>query len=464
MRRQPQKLLIPILVLALLGLCQTFSIADTFDLSYSLIEGGLRLELNPANPYRGVSLSVTSDVATRYEIVQRVIKPLENRDDPSQVIRDNFVYRGLSGTNHFGTLRVPTNDTQVRSEEILYVSNPVGAQDSFTLVYGIQRIEDVLPGQYYGRISYTLTPIGSSRQPVTKILEVYVNVSREQAARPTIEISTARGGKTIQLSSRQEEFKQADVQVKINGNFRRLFTINQVITSPLESNEGNQLPYEAINFVVRDVDKGLAINQPTPLSAGVREIYSSSPSGDADSDFTVNYSLGDLSGEKAGRYRTNIQYYLEEAGVQQRIETLTLEVENEKVFDLLVTPQDQRYSIVFSGLKVNEPPKINEVVIEIKTNMGKQYQVSQNLYSELTTAEGNSIPSRYFTLRTESVSTKGTLKFPENQEVKKGESVLFVSDANGSSDKFKVVYELVSPPDILAGDYSSRISYTITEL
>jgi len=41
---------------------------------------------------------------------------------------------------------------------------------------------------------------------------------------------------------------------------------------------------------------------------------------------------------------------------------------------------------------------------------------------------------------------------------------LFISDEKGSPDKFKVIYELSIPPDLKAGDYSTRITYSITAI
>jgi hypothetical protein len=50
------------------------------------------------------------------------------------------------------------------------------------------------------------------------------------------------------------------------------------------------------------------------------------------------------------------------------------------------------------------------------------------------------------------------------EEVKRGSRVLFVSDGRGSPDKFKVIYKLSPSEDIMAGDYSTRITYTLLEI
>jgi len=134
-----------------------------FDLSYLLDEGGYRLEFDRSNFSRGITFTTTNDtVNNRYEIRQRIETPLRSRDNPSATIGNNFVVRGLRGTNRFGDLRLPTGDIAVRNDELIYVSNPAGDADSFTLVYGIINSQEVTPGYYTGRISLILNPINSA--------------------------------------------------------------------------------------------------------------------------------------------------------------------------------------------------------------------------------------------------------------------------------------------------------------
>lgn len=438
--------------------------ADTFTLSYSLTEGGWRLELNPADPYKGVEITVNSDISTRYEVIQRVINPLQNKDKPGLILQDNFVFRGLRGTNRFGDFRVLVTDSPIRSDEVLYISDTSGNADSFTLAYGIINLEDIEPGYYTGRLAFILNAIGSGRPQVTQVLDVYITVSKSTTSQPEIEISLINGSRYIVLKSQKEEMQSADVLVKINRRFKKSFNLLQHLSQPLQSQEGNRLDYEAINFVVKEVDLGSAVTSNTPLSRGFQNIYSSGASGEADDYFVISYHLGDLSTQRAGRYTAKIQYLLEETGLQTNLETLDLEIENPSIFELLITPLDQKYAIEFRNLKPTEPPRESEVMIEVRSNLGKQYQVSQEVYAELTEKGGNTIPMQYFTLCTLSLDTRGSLKFPQWQEVKKGSSVLLVSDELGSADKFRVVYKLECPGDLKAGDYSTRIIYSLSEI
>lgn len=453
-----------LVLLAAVLLCPLCCFAETFNLSYSLTEGGFSLGLDQATPYKGVKITVSSDAATQYEVIQRLTAPLVNRDNPSLVLRDNFVIRGLSGTNQYGSFRAPPSDSPVRSEEMLYVSDASGHADSFTVVYGAADIQDIAPGYYSGKIAFILNPINSTRPQVKQVLDVYVKVSPEQQARSTIEIATEGGSKYIVLDVRKEAKRNENVVVKINSKSKKVFSITQFLLAPLESEDGHRLEEGVVNFVVKEAKKGAAPNQPQSLSSRPQTVYTSSPNQEPDNYFVITYGLGDFTATKAGKYRSRIQYYLENEDKQAKIDTLDIEVDNDRVFDLDITPGDNRYGVEFRDVKPNEPPRKSEVEIAVASNLGKRYQVSQEVYSDLTNKDGNIIPAPYFTLRTLSSDTKGTLRFSSASEVKKGSSVLFVSDEQGSPDKFKVVYELKCPADLRAGDYSTRITYSLSEI
>lgn len=432
-----------------------------FDLSYSLTEGGFQLKLSPDNVYRGVRIQVNSDVSKRYEIVQKIVKPLEHREDRSLTIRDNFVVRGIVGSNRYGSLRLNVTDTPVIVSDVVYVSDAAGDADSFSVLYGITRIEDIQPGVYSGRISFTLNAIGSSLPPVTRILEVEVSVSGDGKA--GVRISTASGSRNIYLSTKKNA-ASSDVAVNIKGNFNRPFSIKQVIPSAIESLEGETLDFSALNFVVRGAAKGSAPSAVIPVVPAPQEVYSFSSAGESDKNLVITYSLADISRQKAGKYRGRIDYILDVSGMQTKIESLYLDIEVERIFELAITPQGQGFSIEFRDLKPLAPPKESSLLIEVRTNTGKPYQVSQDISMDLTNKAGDSIAGKYFTIRTEGAGNKGSLKIPAKQEVKKGSTVLYVSDSNGSADKFKVIYELTCPKEIKAGDYSTNAAFSLLEM
>ncbi|MFA5276141.1 MAG: hypothetical protein WC417_04525 [Candidatus Omnitrophota bacterium] len=439
--------------------------ADIFNLSYTLTEGGYQLELNSVNLYRGVNLSVDTNIGKRYEIIQRIIQPLASRDNPGVMIQDNFVVRGISGSNRFGNLRFSTGDMAVRSEDIIYVSDTAGDADNFSLVYGLINAENLQPGYYSGRISFTLNPIGSGQQQITRILEVYVSIADSGQGKPRIEISASGGSKSITLNPKKEKNQaQGEVVVKINSTAKKQFSIVQFMPEPIESEDGNILDNEAVNFIVKNTERGTSAGILTALTSNPEKIYTSGIDGSADNPLVVTYILGGLRDKKSGKYKSRIQYFLEEAGVQTKIDNLELVIDNERIFNLTVTPADQKYEIEFHDLKPLGQPKTSEVILEVTSNTGKPYQISQEISGGLVNKEGVEIPAKYFTLRTENVNAKVNLKFLEKQDVKKGNTILFVSDGEGTPAKIKVIYELTSPMEIMAGDYSANVTYSLLEM
>lgn len=435
-----------------------------FSVSATPYEGGYDLRFGKIDPAserinREVTVNIISDIAKQYRLTQTLLDPLSTPEG-NRIPETNLVVYGIRGSNKFGTINVEQEIPVFLGRSVIYTSNQQGASDSFTLVYSLKGPFDVPSGLYRGRISFMLEPIDTSQAPATVILNIFSEIVVESA----IEIKTVSGGKYITLNSMREEERCKDVLVNIEGGFGSQFRITQILPQPLLSSEGYQLSGGAVNFLVKEAKKGTGPSTAENLSLNKQPMYTSGPRGESDS-FIITYSLGNLETEKAGRYRGAIKYLLEGSGYIKEglIDTLTLEVENERIFDLIVSPE-MGGLIQFQDLKPHQPPRVSEVVFEVKTNIGEAYQISQTVISEFTNKEGNIIPMENFNLRMESLDTKGVLKFPTKTQVNKGDMVLFISDSNGPSDRFKAVYELSVPDDLQAGDYSTQIVYSISEL
>jgi len=440
----------------------------SFGLSYTLDEGGSRLEFDKNNFSRGITFTTSNDTTNnRYEIRQRLDSPLRSRDNPSVTIGgDNFVVRGFRGSNRYGDLRIPSGDIAVRNDELVYVSDTAGTPDSFTLVYSIKDASTLAPGYYTGRVTLVLNPVNAAASPVNRVIEVYVNIPNDGSSL-SVTVASAEGASSIILDPSESggAGDRANAVVTINGSFNGPFKIMQILPAPIQSLDGKLLDNGSIIFTIPDAAKGVAVNQPTPLTNNIQTIYSSRPDGSADKVFVIAYSLADALSLPAGNYRSRIQYLLESSGKQTNLGALDIEIRQKRIFEISITPQDQRYNIEFSDLKPGEGPRTSEVLIEVKSNLGRPYQVVQNVLSEMVNDKGGKIPDENFTLCTLSAGdTKGSLKISDKAAVKKGNQVLFISDPDGSSDKFRVVYELVCPVGLGAGNYSSRITYTLAEL
>lgn len=432
-----------------------------FTISARPYEGGndLRFDrVSDVGPYseQTVILSVQSDIARQYQVVQTLLDPMTNAEGVSLSQEIFFVY-GLLGSNAKGTLGVQQEMNVFPGRTILYTSNPQGDQDSFQSVYVIKNLAEAAAGSYHGRIAYTLEPIGGAEQPVTVILHVYAEI--EQQA--TIVMKTETGTGAIRLSSARQDSRSGRILFTVPAKIGGALRIRQSLLEPLRSSGGEGLADGAVTVQVSDAQHGDIPAQPFLLSTRSESVYASS-SGEADT-FLVGYSLGDTENENAGLYRGRVAFVSEISGKETTLGDVSVEVEVPRRFDLIVTPK-LGGAIEFHNLKVQDGPQRSDVSIEIATNIARPYQVTQKLLSPLVDKEGHALAPKNFLLKEEGLETKGRILYPEFVEVKEGDMTLFVSDSEGASDKFRVIYELSPSEETAAGDYAARIVYQISEI
>ncbi len=464
MKKMSFKRLLVAVVLAASSFCAQNAYA-AFSLSVTPYEGGNDIRFGNVGLDAGVvnkemTVRITSDVAKQYRVSQMMLSSLSTPEGSIFPLMNLSVY-GIRGSNRQGVLNVEQKTTLMPGKQLLYTSNPQGVDDTFTLVYTLTPGDNVAPGSYMGRISFILEPIDASLQQVTVILNIYASID----SRSKIEITTVSGSREIRLSPAREEFKKSAVSINVKGGLGKQYRILQAVPGQLRSSEGNELAWNSVTMIGSGARVGMVIGDAKPLSQQPQMIYVSSPNGEADS-FVIEYSLADVNGQQVGRYQSRVQYFLETlngAKVEQ-LDSLNMIVENPKVFDLAITPEDPTGRLEFRDLKAGQEPRRSEITFAVNSNVGKPYQVIQNVYSELVNKSGNQISGEYFTMSGDGTGSRGALKIGDKVHIKKGDTTLFVSDSRGSSDSFKLIYELDIPKDVLAGDYSTRITYSLIEL
>jgi len=433
-----------------------------FNLTVRPYEGGNDLRFDKVSNFepftsKELIVDVTSDIGKRYQLIQTLLDPLTNNAGVT-LPQNSFIVYGIRGSNKYGNLSAEQESPVSVGRTIIYTSDTSGLTDSLKLIFMIKNTFQATSGSYRGRIALTLEPIDSNLSSVTAIVNVFADISVESS----VEMKTVTGSKIISLDLSREEKRFSEVGVNIKGETGAQFRIFQQLSEIFESSDGNRLPPDAVNFWISGSTKGSGPAQAIPLSNRKDMVYESSARGETD-NFTITYGLTDSGNLRAGLYRSNIKYTLEGLNRNELLSDFGFEVTVPRIFELNITPE-LGGTIQFRDVKAKEPPKVSEVVIEVKSNIGKPYQVSQQLLAGLVNKDGKSIPVKNFTLREVNIQTKGSLRYTTPTEVRTGDMVLFASDAQGASDKFKVVYELIPSLDIEAGDYSSRFTYSISEI
>jgi hypothetical protein len=456
-----------IVVFLFILLFDPFNMAHAeFSLSVRPYDGGYDLDfgkigLIATGTNKELIVNMNSDSGKQYRLIQNVYEPLTNSNGISLNQRNNLFCYAVRGSNKYGTISVEQENPVSMARTIIYTSNSQGLFDSFNLVYNFRGPFDVPSGSYRGRIAFTLEAVDNSQPPVT----VFVNLFAEIEVAAGIEIRTVNNSKIITLNSKNAETKSAQLSFDITGPLGSQYKIVQSVAEPLRSPDGQELPLETVSYQVQQIRNGSGPNKPVPLSLNAETLYTSDSNGRQD-NFLEIFTLSDSS-SKAGRYKTNLTYLLEGGpGIKtQRLDNYILEVEIEKEFDIEIKTESGTGAISFQNLNPKQPSRTYEVDIYVKSNIGKNYMVTQKVLSDLTNKEGKSIPSKYFTVITQNLQeTKGNLKLVEKTEVKTGDTVLFISDSKGSADSFRLIYELSVPADIKAGDYSASLVYSLSEL
>ena len=437
-----------------------------FDMRVHPYEGGYDLnfrnvDLQAGRVNKELVIDITNDTGKQYRLTQVLADPLTN-DQGISMPQQSLVVYARQGSNKYGTLSVQTDTPVFFGRYILYTSNQNGLSDSFILVYSLLVPANQEPGYYRGRLQFILEPVSSTQE--SKL--VVINIAAQIEAQSRFEVVTSSKDGVIRLDASNPDKKSSDVGITMTGGLGKQFRITQLIPDSLVSSEGDEFKAESVKFIGREAKEGEVINVEQSLSLKPVTVYTSGARGQADS-FVLTYSLGDLTGLKAGTYIGNIKYQLEGEGLAAGglIETLRLEIDNPRIFDISITPE-LGGRIEFRDLKPMQPPKTYEVAIKVNSNTGRRYQVSQMVTSGLMNKEGYEMPQDYFTCRTDALEgTKGSVKLSQKTGIKKQmDTTLFVSDKQGSSDTFKAVYELTPPPDVRSGDYSTTLVYSLLEI
>lgn len=456
------RLLFAFLFLSFIGMPN--SAYSAFNFQIQSIEGGneLRFEkINALVPSASKALTIainSSGSQHQYQLVQTFREPLSNSQGVLLPESNFSVYAIKEGTIA-GTLSVEQKMTVPQGRTIIYTSDTQGTAVSFTLAYVLNNSEKIIPGSYRGKLVFTLETLGETPPPPAVIITVSAEI---ESIGTQVEVTTATGAKSILLNSSKAETSSFDVAVNIKESLPEQFEITQYMPKLPESREGKKLLPDVLLLRSHNQKKGRGTTGSVPLSIGEHTLYISNP-GKGEDNFIVTYNLVNAEKQKTGTYKTEVQYFLKTQTAQKLLANFPLEVTIERVFDLNVTPE-QDSGIQFRDVPLDKTPRRSEMLVEVHSNIGRQYQVSQQLPAALVNAEGETITPKHFTLRLVDLGTKGSLQFIQPTEAKTGEIVLFLSDQEGSSDKFKIIYEFSADASVEAGDYMGKIMYTISEL
>lgn len=447
-----------------------------FNLTVLPSQGGFDLRFQRLAPgdfkqTKEVTLTVTSDIGKQYRILQKVTTPLATADG-TEIPASQFKVYPLINSNSRGTLLYQEEVPVSEFNNVFYTSDGTGSSDSLKLVYTIAPSPNQVPGSYYGRLAYILTPIDSTQSQVVVNINVYAEFSGSGV--PVVQVSTSTSSKRLTLTSKGMGPKESQtyreplqVSFKIPAPVGSVYRIYQSLENgSLVSGAGDEFDPSKVLFSVTGAEKGTPGQEGDLKSASTKALlYVSDPGGGTD-EFTVVYAPAkDFRLQKAGLYRGRLNFIIEtDKGVSgpQVLQSLDVEIEIVPLFDIYVySGGEEGVTLKFGQVSYKTGPKTSVSEVYIESNMGTPYQVVQKVSGPMMDEAGNKVPAEDFTAQVKEVQGEEEpgpyLK--DAAPVKEGETMIFASGLKGSSAHFKVEYTLKMRPDSKAGNYTTRISY-----
>ncbi len=421
-------------------------------LSAAVVQGGLDLDfgtLSRNEPARTLELDLTlaSTGSAQYRLYQEVAGGLVNERGERmpdgalvmQMTRGTTGRRGIDGT-------VAVSD---RLQE-LFISDAVGTSDTVRVVYTILPVPGLAAGAYQGLLRFTVESL-DTRAIVTQTVRLRATVGA------VFQLERRGGSERIDFGevTPGERSAEQGVDLAVVANTQAPIQLLQELAQPLASPQGATIPAEALLTAVA-TRQGQGAWRPVRMSP---EALLTDDRGTL-RELRLLYATEIPAAQTAGHYRGTLRLQLMQPGTAA-MEQLLLPVEAvvRDVFLLSVRPEDGSDSLQFTrgGLE----PVERRMVVEIRTNLARPYEVSAGLDHALVLKSGETLPPEAL-VWSATAPQRGQVLIGPGSPVSVGYRPLYHSDAAGSPDTFVLSWRLQIPPEAKSGLYSGQLRFTIT--
>ena len=455
---RPMRVIYSLFIVFMFSIMNILSAEAALNLTVTPYEGGNSLRFgsvdNTSLINKEVRIRVTSTGGIQYRLRQGLINTIVN--ERGEALKDNVLsFYTVRGSNATGSLYQDTPRALLPRNDIVYTSNRSGNSDSFIIVYSLNGKNLSQSGRFSGRVIYTLESLGNE-SPKTFIMNIDLNASSSF----DVKIESVSGSNRLKIDTSSVAASKDSLRVAVNSEHYGKINIYQELDSPITSKDGKMLKEGTLKFSTSDVSSGESYYK-SPANVEQKRVLVYTSSG-APESFYINFTVDrDMLGNvAAGIYRGKLIYAIQAQGVDKVI-PVDVEIDIRKVFDIKVISKE---GLSFFNLKPNTPPQKRVITIKVKSNMNIPYQVIQKLSNPLVDERGDVIPENLFTMRVDlDKNTKGQTKFSRFSPVKVKDSVIYTSDDNGDSAVFNIIYRLETSFDVLAGDYSTQATYSLSE-
>ena len=449
-------------------LCVAQDAHAIFILSATPRRGGQGIRFEAAKPgslirNEEVTVSVTSDRGAQYRIYETVYQPLTNESG-------NTLPQGaliaFSPSNPLGSLRTQLETPVTMGQVPIFTSNSAGDSDNFVLAFNAKIPENQAGGVYHTTITFTAEPVNAA----SGVSPSVVNLDVRMDIRPDFRISiqNIKGSKDLNFGKIAKDHPNAAeaLLITIDSNIGGAYRITHQVTEPITSSEGASLDDSSFVFTASGGSKGTlkASVNPIEVPSSPNLLYVSNDRGEGDS-VQIQYTLNPSAEQKAGIYSGNITFKVESNSTffSNQVFNIPVRVEIEPIFYLDVESEQGGAGIHFGTFKTGDEKQEKKIVLNVHSNLGEPYQVTQIVSRKLTNLDGSYIPKDNFTFFGSEAQT-GTLSIMSPKTVYEGETTIFTSNKIGTPEKFVLNYKLTVPREAKSGTYNSDLKYSITTL
>ena len=232
-------------------------------LNVSPYDGGNSLRLGRVDDQtassKEVRIRINSGDGKQYQVFQRLAQGLVSERGES-LRADTLKTYSLVGSNSQGTLYQQDLGSLGAAEQLLYTSSPNGDSDSFTMIYSLDGNGLNANGDFLGQIAYTVRSIGGGAQE-----DVYLNLLVEAGGQWQVDVTGSSGQGLVRLNSLRSGADKGDITINFSGNANQNIAVELERSQGLQSDAGNFLPEEALQFYVSGGESG-SISYPNPTT------------------------------------------------------------------------------------------------------------------------------------------------------------------------------------------------------
>lgn len=431
------------------------------DLSVSAFAGGSDLRFDNVVGSESFSeevrIRITSSDGKKYRVRHAILEQVVN--ERGVALEDEaLTFYTIRGSNAHGTLYQDDVRVLLPSDTILYTSSQAGNTDSFIVVYTINGSKIRDSGRYQGRIIYTVEAVSGS-----DIQTVVTNINFNAQVGFNVKIESSLKSNKLSLDNDLDIQAQQYLNCFINSNIGEDANIYQRVSSVFRNEKGTILDERALKFFLSDAKSGqMQITSPQYVDTRESLIYSS-PMGEPD-EFKIYFIINEqvLEDVEAGRYVGTLTYRIKSWNVDKEI-NIPVVIKISEFFDLEVTAEE---GLLFKNIKPARTPLPEErkIDIRVRTNVSRPYVITQVIDQMLTTSDGKTVPSEYFRFKQLiDKDSPGQVATKTFVPVEKENTILYVSDNQGTPVSFSVVYQLTPSLEVPAGNYGGKVTYSISE-